>query len=226
MDELWTILLPLIVANAVLPLQIIVTILLIRSDGGRLAAFAWVMGMTVVRLAQGLVFGVILGIGVEGTDVSDGPGPVESTLLLLVAIVFLVVAARKTLNVPDDDAPPPRWMAVVASAGPARAFLLGAGLVALSPKLWAFTLAAIGAIAEAGLDGMAALSLFVIYAVAAVGVHLSLVAVTILAPARSDVVLARSSAALERYDRQIMIVVSLVFGVWFLLKSLDGFGIL
>jgi Sap, sulfolipid-1-addressing protein len=225
-DDLWTILLPLIVANAVLPLQIVVTILLLRSDGGRLAAFAWIGGMTLVRLAQGVIFGMILGVGVQGTDVEDGPGPVESTLLLLVAIAFLVLAAKKALNVPDDDAPPPRWMTLVTTAGPSRAFLLGAGMVVVSAKLWAFTLAAIGAIAEAGLDQPAAVTSFLIYAVGAVGLHLGMLAGAVLAPARADVVLTRFSAALERYDRPIMIAVSLVFGMWFLLKALDGFGIL
>lgn len=225
-DDLWTILLPLIVANAILPLQIVVTILLIRSDDGRLTAFAWIVGMTVVRLAQGVIFGFILAEAVEGTDGGDGPGPVESTLLLLVALAFLILAARKALKVPDDDAPPPRWMTLVATAGPLRALLLGAGMVALSPKLWAFTLAAIGAIAEAGLDQPAAVGSFLMYAVGAVGVHLGLLVGAVVAPARADVALGRFANALERYDRPLMIAVSVIFGTWFLLKALDGYGVL
>ncbi len=226
MDELWTILLPLMVATAVLPLQVVVTILLIRSDGGRLAGFAWVLGMTTVRLGQGLVFGLILGTGMSATDGPGRPGPIESTLLLIVAIFFLVTAAAKWLKVPDPDAPPPRWMATIATVGPGRAFLAGAGLVALSPKLWAFTLAVIGAIAEADLGTAAAAGAFVLYAVGAVGVHFGILVGTIVAPQRMEVALDRFSAAIERYDRPIMIALSLVFGVWFLLKALDGLGVL
>lgn len=226
MDELWTILLPLMIATAVLPLQIVVTILLVRSEGGRLAAFAWVLGMTTVRLAQGLLFGLVLGPAVDATDDPVGTGPIESTLLLIVAIFFLVAAATKALRVPDPDAPPPRWMAVIATIGPARAFLAGAGLVALSPKLWAFTLAVIGAIAEAGLGDAAAGGAFVVYAVGAVGVHLGILVGTVVAPRQAETGLARLSDAIERYDRPIMIAVSLVFGVWFLFKALDGLGVL
>jgi hypothetical protein len=223
---MWTILLPLIVANAVLPLQIAVTILLVRSDGGRAAAIAWVGGMTTVRLAQGLVVGLILGPAVDGTDDPSGIGPIESTLLLIVAIFFLVSAATKALKVPDADSPPPRWMALVATAGPSRAFLLGAGLIALSPKHWAFTLAAIGAIAEADLDAAGAAGTFLVYAIAAAGVHVAILAGTVIAPRRTEMALARFSEALERYDRPIMIAASLVFGAWFLLKALGGFGVL
>jgi hypothetical protein len=226
MDDLWTILLPLMVATAVLPLQVVVTILLVRSEGGRLAGFAWVVGMTTVRLAQGLVFGLILGTGMDATDGTDRPGPIESTLLLIVAVFFLVTAATKALRAPDPDAPPPQWMATIATVGPGRAFLAGAGLVALSPKLWAFTLAVIGAIAEADLGVAAAAGAFVVYAVGAVGVHLGILVGTVVAPRRTELALARVSAAIERYDRPIMIALSLVFGAWFLLKALDGFGVL
>lgn len=226
MNDLWTILLPLMIATAVLPLQVVVTILLVRSDGGRRAGFAWVLGMLVVRLAQGLVFGLILGTGIDASEGPSRPGPIESTLLLVVAIFFLVTAATKALRVPDPDAPPPRWMAAIATIGPARAFLAGAGLVALSPKLWAFTLAVIGAIAEADLGEAAAAGAFVLYAVGAVGVHLGILVGAVVAPRRTETALARLSAAIERYDRPIMIAVSLVFGVWFLLKALDGLGVL
>lgn len=226
MDELWTILLPLIIATAVLPLQIVVTILLVRSDGGRVAAAAWVAGMTVVRLAQGLIAGLVLGTAIDAAGDPVGPGAIESTLLLVVAIFFLVTAATKVLRLPDTDSPPPRWMAIVSTAGPSRAFLLGAGLVALSPKLWAFTLAAIGAIVEAELDEAAAAGTYLVYAIAVVGVHLAILAGTVVAPQRAESAVAGIAAALERYDRPLMIGVSLVFGVWFLLKALDGFGML
>lgn len=226
MDEPWTILLPLIVANAVLPLQLAVTVLLIRSVGGRSGAFAWVAGMTVVRLLQGLVLGVVLGGAIAGTDTTDRPGPIESTLLLVVGIGFLLAAARKTLRVPDDDAPPPRWMTVVATIRPGRAFLAGVGVVAVSPKLWALTLAATGAIAEAGLDTTAAAGTYLIYAIGAVALHLAILASTVLAPARAEPVIAGLAGALERYDRPLMIALSLIFGVWFLIKALDGFGLL
>jgi hypothetical protein len=58
MFDLWSNLAPLILASAVLPLQTIVTLLLLRSSIR--SAYAWVAGMTMVRLLQGVLFGVVL----------------------------------------------------------------------------------------------------------------------------------------------------------------------
>lgn len=226
MTDLWTSLVPLVIGSAILPIQIAITVLLLRSSAGRFAAVAWVAGMTLVRLAQGLVFGLILGTGVAETEGPERPGPIASVLLLVVAIVFLVSAARKLLRQPDEDAPPPRWMALVASATPGRAFLMGAGVVAISAKLWAFTLGALGVIAEAGLDPPGAAAVYLAFIVAAESIHLGAVAIAYLMPARADVLLGQASDALQRYDRALMIVLGFVFGTYFLLKALDGLAVI
>ena len=84
MLDLWTTLIPLILGSAILPVQVTVTILLLRSGGGRSAAVAWVSGMTAVRLVQGILFGLVLdAAGAEAVD-DDGPGLIASTLLLVI----------------------------------------------------------------------------------------------------------------------------------------------
>jgi threonine/homoserine/homoserine lactone efflux protein len=222
MTELWTTLIPLAVATAVLPIQVAITILMLRSAGGRAKAGAWIAGMTLVRLVQYAAFGLMLERAMD--DSATGTSPVEGALLLVVAVLLLVSAARKVAYQPDEDAPPPRWMTMVDGITAGRAFLMGAGLVALSPKLWAFTLGAIGAIQDAELDLATGWAVFVIWVVAAEGLHLLALAAAVVAPARADVLLARAGGALERYSREVMIGVGLVFGVWFLLKAFVAFG--
>ena len=226
MIDLWTTLIPLIVGSAILPVQIAITILLLRSEGGRLTAVAWVSGMTAVRLAQGVVFGLLLGAAAAEAGDGEGPGPIASTLLLVIGVVFLVTAARKLLDQPDEDAPPPRWMAMVESMTPARAFLLGAGMVAISAKLWAFTLGAIGAIADADLGQPAAIAAYLVFVVAAASIHLAAIGVTVVAPDRAGPLLGRASGLLQRYSRAMMVGLGLVFGSWFILRALGGFGVL
>ncbi len=222
MTDLWTTLVPLAIATAVLPIQVAITILMLRSAGGRAKAGAWITGMTLVRLAQYAVFGLILERGMD--DAATGTSPVEGALLLVVAVLLLVSAARKVANQPDEDAPPPRWMTVVEGVSTGRAFMMGTGLVALSPKLWAFTLGAIGAVQDAELDPAAGWVVFIVWVVAAEALHLAAFLAAVLAPARADVLLARAGDTLMRFSRQVMIVVSLVFGIWFLLKALSSFG--
>jgi threonine/homoserine/homoserine lactone efflux protein len=222
MTELWTTLIPLAIATAVLPIQVAITILMLRSAGGRARAGAWIAGMTLVRLAQYAVFGLILERAMD--DAATGTSPVEGALLLVVGVLLLVSAARKVADQPDEDAPPPRWMTMVDGIGAGRAFLMGTGLVALSPKLWAFTLGAIGAIQDAELAPAAGWTAFIVWVVAAEALHLLALLAAVVSPARAEVLLARASDALTRHSRAVMIAVSLVFGVWFLLKAMSAFG--
>jgi hypothetical protein len=72
MQTLWAALLPLIVGSTLVPVQLLVTILLISRS--LLAALAWVAGTATVRLAQGVLFGIVL--GADDVAAGDGgPGP-------------------------------------------------------------------------------------------------------------------------------------------------------
>jgi hypothetical protein len=227
MSNLLLTLIPLGVASAVVPIQIIVTILLLRAPGGRVAAVAWVAGMTAIRLLQGLVFGLLLGArGGEADGAAGESSVLVSVILLVLAILFYVVAAKQLLKHPDEDAPPPKWMTMLDGVAPGKAFLLGFGLVAISAKFWVFTLGAIAAIGDAGQGMGGSVVAFLLFVVLAESIHLTAVGFAYAAPARADAGLARFSGLLERYNGAIMMVLGLVFGTWFLLKALTGLGII
>ena len=225
MSDLWATLVPLVIASALLPLQITVTILLAQASAGRIAAAAWVAGMLVIRTAQGVVVGLVLHEGVAEAEGPARPGPIASTLLLVIGVTLLVSAVRGWLKEPDEDAPSPRWMAMIGSASPVQALAAGAGVVAASPKLWVFTLGAIAAIAEEDLSTPAAFALYVAFTIAAVSVHLAIVGLAYLRPDRAVVVLGGMSDRLVRYARPLKIALGLVFGTWFLIKALAGLGL-
>ena len=225
MTDLWTSLLPLAIASAIVPVQLVITVLLLRASHGRVVAAAWVAGMLTVRVAQGIVLGWMVA-PVAGASGEDGGSTAASLLLLVVAILFLVMAAKKAFGAPDEDAPPPRWKSSLESATTARAYLMGVLLLGISAKLWVFTLGAIAAIESADLGTGGAVGAYLVFVVLAMSLHLSMLGLAIAAPARADVALARFSALLDRYDRPIAIGLGTVFGMWFLVKALDGLGIL
>ena len=225
MNGLWGTLLPLVVASALVPVQITLTVLLLRASVG--TAAAWVGGMTATRLAQGVLFGLVFAGAGAASGSEDGPGAVVSVVLLVVALLFLTKAAKLLLGGDDDeDAQPPKWMKLTQSVTAGKAFLFGAGYVAVAAKLWVFTLGAIGAIDEAGLGRAASVALFLLFVALAEAIPIALVAYAALAPGPSQALLERVSAWLERHNRVIVIVLGLVFGVWFLLKALSGLGVL
>ena len=226
MTTLWSSLLPLIVGSALVPIQYVITTLLLRSRAGKVTAVAWVVGMTTVRLAQGIVFGLIIGSSTGGGETSDGSGSAVSLLLLVVAILFYVAALKQLLGHPDEDAPPPTWMAMVEEATPGKAFLLGLGVLAISAKFWVFTLGAIALIGDAGMDRPASIATFLVFVVLAESVHLALLVLTYVLPDRSSAILDRLASLLERYNRILVIGLGLIFGTWFLIKALSGLGLL
>ncbi len=228
MSDLVVTLIPLGAGSALVPVQVVITILLLRAPGGRLAGLAWIAGMTAIRLLQGLVFGLILGSrsAATGTAGDDGSSVIVSVVLLILAILFYVLVAKQLLRHPDEDAPPPRWMARFDGVTPRRAFGLGFGLVAISVKFWVFTLGAIAAIGSADLGQPGATIAFLLFVALAESIHLAAVGFAYAAPARADAALGRFSAWLERHNRSIMIVLGLVFGTWFLVKGLSGLGVL
>ena len=222
MDNLWTALLPLIVGSALVPVQLLITILLIANS--RRAALAWVAGTTTVRLAQGALFGLVLGAGDVATD-DGGPGPIASTLLLVVAVLFLATAVKHLIGDHDPDAPPPRWMVAIDGWSPARSYLYGAGAMIVGVKFWVFTLSAIAVIGDADLGRPDATITFVVFVVLASSAQLALIALAFAIPRRADALLGRASAWLTTHNGTLVVVVGFVFGTWFLVKALDGFGV-
>ena len=224
--ELLITLIALGIGSALFPAQITITVMLLGSAPGRRAAVGWVAGLTSLRLLQGAVFGLIL-----GSARMAAPGSEEESLLvpmfqLVLAIAFYVLAARKALNVPDEDAPPPGWIARLKTVTPLRAFLLGAGVLAISVKAWVFTLGAIEAIGDARLGQPASTVAFLLFVVLAQSIHLAAVGMAYAVPDRASSVLGRVSELLTRYGRQIVVTLGLVFGTWFLFQALSGLGVL
>jgi hypothetical protein len=227
MADLWGTLVPLIVGSVLPPIQLVVTILLLRSERGRITAVAWVAGMIVARLVIGALVSLFVSSDeVDAVSEVGGAQPVLGTVLLIVALLFLTMAGRKLLAGDDPDAPPPAWITKTSTMTPGTAFLLGAALMTVGVKFLVFTVGAATATVEAQVSQTAAVASFVAFAVLASGQHLLVLLAAIAAPERSAPALDRVATTLEERSRVVMIGLSLVFGVWFFVKALDAFAIL
>jgi hypothetical protein len=224
MSDALVLLTPLIIGSAVVPLQIILIILLLKSPSqGLLKAIAFLAGMTAVRLLQGVVFGLVLTGGADGSvDEASEKSFIASTLLLVLGILLLVSAYKKWRKEPDPDAPPPRYLSMMDSATWLQALGFGLALPLISPKLWVFMLSAISEISAAQLGQPASTATFLIFLLLAQSLLLLPILIRILLPSRSVTLLASISDWLARNDRAILITVSLVFGLMFLIQGAGG----
>jgi hypothetical protein len=223
---MWSGLISLILGSALEPIELVITIMLLGTPSRVRAAGAWVGGHVGTRLLQGLIFGTVLHWGKRNADSDHAHHWVVSTVLLVVALLFLVTAARELFTGEAPDAPPPTWMSTLTSTTPAKAFLIGTRLMTLSVKAWVFTLAAISVIGNAGMPRPVNIVTYIVFvALASVG-NLLIVGLAALFPERSRSLLDRLLRWLQEHDRPIMVFVGLVFGTWFGIKALHGFGIL
>lgn len=221
METLLTGLLPLMVASAVVPLWIILTLLLLRGDGGVAKASAFVAGAFVVRIVQGIVFGLILGAARDGTGESR-TSVITSTLVLVVGVLLLIAAYKKWSKEEDPDAPPPKWMTALNTVTPLKTFGMGMLLLLVGAKSWVFTLSALAVIREAQLGTVGGSLAYLVFAIAAQSLIIAPIIAAIVAPAQSAKLLDTALGWLERNNRVITIAASLIFGVWFVWKGITG----
>jgi hypothetical protein len=213
-------LLPLVVGAAVGgPMWIIIALLLLRSDHGVFKAGAFATGAITVRLLQFVLFSRIFGEVLESSGGELEMGLMSSILLLLAGIVLLITAVKTWFKETDPDAPPSKWMAAVSRMSAPKAFGMAAVMMCLGFKQWVFTLSAIAVIDEAKMGKIGSMLTYLLFIATAQGLMLASIIASALAPAQSSKIVEATLGWLERNSRTITIVVSVIFGVWFLSKS-------
>lgn len=221
MATLFVDLIPLILGATLAPIYPIIVLLLLQSERGLGKAIAFVIGAVVVRLAQGVIFGVVFGPAVEA-ETAAGLQVIGPTLLTVVGILLLVAGVKKWRKEEDGEESEPGWMSKLADLTVLKAAGGGILLILIGVKQWVFTLSAIAVIEEAqpGLTvGVVAYLLFV--AATQMLAMLPIVAFAV-APQKSAKPLAATQGWLQRHNRVIVIAVSLIFGVWFLFDGVSS----
>lgn len=213
-----SLLLPLIIGAVVLPVDIFLVLLLLRSEGGVVRGAAFAAGSMTVRVLQGVLFGRLLGSALSANTEEI----VASTLLLVVGILSLITAVKIWLRESDPDAPPPKWMTTLSGVSALTAFGMGALLMAIAIKQWVFTLSAIAIIDEAHLSRASSVLIYLGFVMAAHSLVLAPILLSMAAPRRAGSLIDSGQAWLERNSRATMLVVSLVLGAWFVWKGITG----
>ncbi len=209
---------PLVVGSILTPTWIILVFVMLGSGDGLVEAVAFVAGVTMVRLLQGVLFGAIVSVYevAGGTTVPDS----FISILLLVTGMLLWAVALKQLSAKEDlQTHVPRWQTFIHALTPAKALAAGALLVVTSSRAWLFTLAAIGVITQATLGPAQSIVAFLLYIL---GADLLIVAPIVVSMSSS----ARFEAAalwLQDHNRTMVIAVSFLIGSVFIWRGAVGF---
>jgi hypothetical protein len=216
-------LIPLVIGSVMMPTWVLLVLVLLREGHGPNEAIAFVSGIIVVKLLQGLIFGAIFGAYDVNHHRSEIEAIIVATLLIVVGLFMWVAALKLLVQGDDPDGPPPVWTRMVSAITPFRAFGLGTALVATSSRSWLFTLAAIGIITRADLGPALSVLTYLIYIVGTIALVVIPIIFSIHSPGRFDA----GAYWLEKHERVVMIVASLAVGgffIWSGVSSLLGLG--
>ena len=149
------------------------------------------------------------------------PGLITATLMLVLGIFLWITAYKQWQQEDDPDGPPPKWLTMIDSLTPVKALGIGFILVATSPNLWAFTLSVIALIGEAQLNWPDSIMAYLLFILLAESLLLLTILIRIILPKHATKLLNAMSAWLNKNNRMLMIVTSLVFGLYFLVKGIS-----
>jgi len=221
MADVFIDLIPLIVAAMLAPIFPIIVLLLLQSERGLGKAIAFVASAVTVRLVQGVIFGLVFRSAVEA-ETAAGLQLIAPTLLTVLGILLLVAGVKKVRKEDEGEDSEPKWMSRLSDLTVLKAAGGGALLMLVAVKQWVFTLSALAVIEEAqpGLTG--GVALYLLFVAATQALVLPPIIAFALAPEKSARPLAAAQGWLQRHNRVIMIIVSFVFGAWFLFKGVSG----
>jgi cytochrome bd-type quinol oxidase subunit 2 len=216
--------LPLILGSLLGPAQFIFTVLLLRSaDRGVLKASSFILGMTVMRLVQGILFGFVMDEALKSVTQKDKPGVVSTTLLLVLGIFLLITAYQQWRHEDDLDKPPTKWFKWMDRITPMQAFGIGFVWVATSFNLWVFTLSAIAVIGESPLNLPDSVLAYLLFILLVESLMLLAILMRVTLPGKAETFLNNMSVWLLKHNPMLIASTSLVFGLFFLVKGISRF---
>jgi threonine/homoserine/homoserine lactone efflux protein len=227
MIELVLSLIPIAIAAALQPPQVIALVILLLTRRGIVNALAFIAGMTAFRLLLGGAFWLLISPVEETIEGAGGEFDLfVGSVLVVLAFLMLAHALRRGLSAEGEDRAAASWMEKLEAVSPPSAALLGVAFLALDPKDWIIDLSAVNLIADADLSGASSIVAYLAYIVMAQSLLWIPLILMLVVPSRARHGLVALNTWMKRHERSIEIIVALVFGVLFLYLGLEQLGLL
>ena len=225
MGELILSLVPLAIAAALQPSQVIALVILMQTKKGVVNGWAYFTGMTAFRLTLGCIFWVLISHVERSIETAGGRFEIfVGALLTVLGFLLLVYALRQGLTTRNPDEAAMSWLIKLETAEPKQAALMGLAFLAIDPKDWLVDISAVDLIAAADLGGRDSLLAYLVYVLLAQSVLLIPLVMAFVNPLKAHESLAKLRVWLERYERQIMVLVAVSLGCLFLYAGLEQLG--
>ncbi len=227
MAELILPLVPLAVAAALQPPQVIALVILLQTGRGVANGLAYIAGMSAFRLLLAGAFYLLVSNVEESIETAGGQFDIlVGSVLVVLALFMLVHALRRGVSAHDEDEAAASWLNKLDEVSSLQAALLGVAFLALDPKDWITDISAINLIADADLSASTSLLAYLVYILLAQSLLLIPLILMILVPNRAQTSLAALNIWIKRHQRTIEVIVAVIFGLLFLYIGLERLGAL
>jgi threonine/homoserine/homoserine lactone efflux protein len=197
------------------PIPLTAFLLLLSSKGGvRKGAafiFGWLASLAIVVAATVLV------TGNKPPKPSTAPSLAALAIKLAIGVVLLAIAVRqwRKMGKPKKPKKTPKWQTGIDNMSPWYAMGLGP-----LTQPWGLVAAGVATIVEAKLSSWQSYVALVLFCLVSTGVYLALEIYTCFRPERSQAILSSTRTWIDTHTDQVIVVVSLVLGLWLVGKSI------
>jgi threonine/homoserine/homoserine lactone efflux protein len=198
------------------PLPLTAFIIILASERGSRKGAAFVAGW-IISLAI-VVAVTVAATGNSPPKSNTAPSLAALALRILIGVVLLVIALRqyRRMGRPKKPKKQPKWQAGVDSMSPLYA-------MALAPltQPWGMIAAGAATVVEAKLSSAADYLSLLYFCLLATASYLAMEIYATIRPEQTQDFLARLRAWIDSHTDQLIILVSLVLGLWLIGKSVD-----
>ncbi len=203
------------VAIALDPLPLTAFLVVLPSERGTVKGAAFVFGW-LVSLAI-VVTVTVLATGNNPPQPNTAPSLASLAVKITLGVVLVVIAVRhiRARSKPKPPKKPPKWQQHVDSMSPWFA-------LALAPTLqpWALIGAGAATVVEAKLSSWESFLALFLYCVLASSSYLAMEIYAVVRPGQSQALMGRFRAWINDHTDQVIIVGSLVIGLWLIAKDI------
>jgi len=197
------------------PIPLTAFILILASKNGvRKGAgfiFGWLLSLAIVVTATVLV------TGNKPPQPSTAPSLAALAAKIAIGVALLLIALRQKRRIgrPKKPKKTPKWQTGIDNMSPWYAMGLGP-----LTQPWGLVAAGVATIVEAKLSGWESYIALFVFCVLATGIYLVMEVYAGFRPVKTQAFLAATRTWIDSHTDQVIIVVSLVLGLWLIGKSI------
>ncbi len=197
------------------PIPLTAFLLILLSKNGTRKGAAFIFGWLLSLAAVVAVTVLVTGNKPPQPNTAPSLGALAAKIAIGVALVLIAIRQRRRMGKPKPPKKPPKWQTGLDNMSPWYAM----GLAPLTQP-WGLVAAGVATIVEAKLSSWESYVALFLFCLVSTGVYIVLELYAGFRPERAQAFLGRIRTWIDTHTDQVIIVVSLLLGLWLVGKSI------